>query len=50
MGFTDIRAKVNLEGNVSRAELEDLVAHSNLWLPVANTLRNPVNLAVALAE
>ena len=50
LGFTDIRAKVNLEGNVSRAELEDLVAHSNLWSPVANTLRNPVNLAVALAE
>lgn len=50
LGFTDIRAKVNLEGNVSRAELEDLVAHSNLWSPVANTLRNPVNLAVALVE
>ncbi len=50
LGFTDIRAKVNLEGNVSRAELEDLVAHSNLWSPVANTLRNPVNLDVALAE
>jgi uncharacterized OsmC-like protein len=50
LGFTDIRAKVHLEGNVSRAELEDLVAHSNLWSPVANTLRNPVNLAVALAE
>ena len=50
LGFTDFRAKVNLEGNVSRAELEDLVAHSNLWSPVANTLRNPVNLAVDLAE
>ncbi|MFM7887179.1 MAG: OsmC family protein [Pseudanabaena sp.] len=50
LGFTDIRAKVNLEGNVSRAELEDLVAHSNLWSPVANTLRNPVNLDVTLAE
>lgn len=50
LGFTDIRAKVILEGNVSRAELEDLVAHSNLWSPVANTLRNPVNLDVTLAE
>jgi len=50
LGFTDIRAKVNLEGNVSRAELEDLVAHSNLWSPVANTLRNPVNLDVTLAD
>ena len=49
LGFTDIRVKVDLEGDVSREELEDLVAHSNLWSPVANTLRNPVNMEVELA-
>ncbi|MBV8885450.1 MAG: OsmC family protein [Chroococcidiopsidaceae cyanobacterium CP_BM_RX_35] len=49
LGFTDIRVKVDLEGNASRKELDDLVAHSNLWSPVANTLRNPVNLNVSLA-
>lgn len=48
LGFTDIRVKVDLEGDVSREELEDLVAHSNFWSPVANTLRNPVNMQVSL--
>ncbi len=50
LGFTDIRVKVDLEGDASRGELDDLVAHANLWSPVANTLRNPVNVAVTLAE
>lgn len=49
LGFTDIRVKVEIEGNASREELDDLVAHSNVWSPVANTLRNPVNMAVSLA-
>ena len=48
LGFTDIRVKVNLEGDANREELEDLVAHSNSWSPVANTLRNPVNMQVSL--
>lgn len=46
LGFTDIRVKVHLEGDASEEELRDLVAHSNYWSPVANTLRNPVNLTV----
>lgn len=50
LGFTDIRVKVVLDGDVSREELADLVAHSNVWSPVANTLRNPVNLEVALDD
>jgi uncharacterized OsmC-like protein len=49
LGFTDVRVKVDLDGDASREELEDLVAHSNAWSPVANTLRNPVNVEVALA-
>ena len=49
LGFTDIRVKVDLEGDASREELEDLVAHSNFWSPVANTLRLPVNMDVSLA-
>lgn len=49
LGFTDIRVKVDLEGDASREALEALVAHSNNWSPVANTLRNPVNVAVSLA-
>jgi uncharacterized OsmC-like protein len=49
LGFTDIRVKVDLEGDASQEELADLVAHSNFWSPVANTLRNPVNMEVSLA-
>jgi uncharacterized OsmC-like protein len=48
LGFTDIRVKVDLEGDASREDLDALVAHANVWSPVANTLRNPVNLAVSL--
>ncbi|MUL37958.1 OsmC family protein [Gloeocapsopsis dulcis] len=49
LGFTDIRVKVELDGDTSREELEELVAHANVWSPVANTLRLPVNMEVTLA-
>lgn len=49
LGFTDIRVKVHLEGDVSRSELEALVEHANTWSPVANTMRNPVGVTVTLA-
>jgi len=48
LGFTDVRVKVHLEGDASEEALKDLVAHSNAWSPVANTLRNPVNVSVEL--
>ncbi|MBX9810784.1 MAG: OsmC family protein [Burkholderiales bacterium] len=49
LGFTDVRVKVHLEGDVAREQLAELVAHANRWSPVANTLRNPVNVEVSLA-
>lgn len=49
LGFTDVRVKVELDGDASRQELEELVAHANIWSPVANTLRLPVNMDVTLA-
>jgi uncharacterized OsmC-like protein len=49
LGFTDVRVRVHLEGDAPRKALEDLVAHANDWSPVANTLRNPVGVSVALA-
>jgi uncharacterized OsmC-like protein len=48
LGFTAVRVKAHVEGDASQAELEDLVRHSNTWSPVANTLRNPVNVEVKL--
>lgn len=49
LGFTDIRVKVDLDGDASQEELDELVAHANDWSPVANTLRLPVKLDVSLA-
>ncbi len=49
VGFTDVRVKVTFEADRPRAELEELIAHSQVWSPVANTLTRPVNLEVALA-
>lgn len=49
VGFTDVRAKVTLEADRPRAELEALVAHARQWSPVANTFTRPVNLAMSLA-
>lgn len=49
LGFTDVRVNVSLEGDVDRDTLAELVAYANVWSPVANTLRNPVNVEVALA-
>lgn len=49
LGFTAVRVKAKVEGGTSRAELDALVAHANVWSPVANTLRNPVRVSVELA-
>lgn len=49
LGFTDVRVKIGLEGDAPRAELDALIEHANVWSPVANTLRNPVNLQVTPA-
>ena len=48
VGFTDVRIKINLDADAPKEELEDLIAHANAWSPVANTIRNPVNMTVEL--
>lgn len=50
IGFTEIRATVNLEANRSRDKLEALVKHSQHWSPVANTITRPVELSVSLEK
>jgi uncharacterized OsmC-like protein len=46
LGFTDVRVKIDAEGDAPKAVIDDIIAHSNVWSPVANTLRRPVNLTV----
>ena len=50
MGFQAIRVKVAIEGDATRAELDDIVRHANYYSPVANTMRNPIPFDIGLAE
>jgi uncharacterized OsmC-like protein len=50
MGFQAIRVKVVLEGDAPRDVLDDIVQRANYFSPVANTMRNPVPMTIALAE
>ena len=46
LGFTDIRVKIDAEGDAPKEAIDEIIAHSNVWSPVANTMRNNVALVV----
>ncbi|MEX3969601.1 OsmC family protein [Paraburkholderia caribensis] len=50
MGFQEIRVKVEIEGDATRDELNDIVKHANHYSPVANTMRNPIPFSISVAE
>ena len=50
MGFQAIRVRIAIEGDASREELDDIVHHANHYSPVANSMRNPIPFAIALAD
>lgn len=49
LGFTEVRVKIDAEGDAPQEAIDDLISHSNVWSPVANTLRNNVNVVVESA-
>lgn len=49
MGFRAIRVRVDIEGDASREELDEIVARANYYSPVANTMRNPIPFKIELA-
>jgi organic hydroperoxide reductase OsmC/OhrA len=49
MGFQAIRVKVLIEGDAPRELLDEIVQRANVYSPVANSLRNPVPMTIALA-
>jgi uncharacterized OsmC-like protein len=49
LGFSAIRVKIDAEGDAPKEEIDDIISHSNVWSPVANTLRNNVALEVSPA-
>ena len=48
MGFQAIRVTVVVEGEATREELDAIVQHANMYSPVANSVRNPVAMSIAL--
>ena len=48
MGFQAIRVKVVLEGDATRAELDEIVQHADMYSPVANSMRNPIPMQIGL--
>ena len=50
MGFQEIRVKVDIEGDATREELDEIVQRANYFSPVANTMRNPISFKIALAD
>jgi len=46
LGFSAVRVKIDAEGDGSDEDIADIISHSNVWSPVANTLRNNVELEV----
>jgi organic hydroperoxide reductase OsmC/OhrA len=42
--------KVNIEGEASRAVLDEIVQHANFYSPVANSMRNPIAFDISLAD
>jgi len=49
VGFEAVRAKVHLEADAPREDLDALIAHAAVWSPVANTFTKPVALDVTAA-
>lgn len=48
MGFQALRVKVNLEGEASREQLDEIVQQANMYSPVANSMRNPIAFSIGL--
>lgn len=46
LGFTEVRVKIDAEGDAPQEQIDKIVSHSNVWSPVANTLRRNVNVVV----
>lgn len=49
MGFQAIRVKIDVEGDATREELDEIVRLANYFSPVANSMRNPVPLDVSVS-
>lgn len=46
LGFSAVRVNIAAEGDAPKEKIDALISHSNVWSPVANTLRNNVSVEV----
>ncbi|MEL6129004.1 MAG: OsmC family peroxiredoxin, partial [Cyanobacteria bacterium J06628_4] len=44
---TDVRVKVDIDGDADKEVLKEMVAHANTWSPVSATLSNPMPVSVS---
>ncbi|MEM5329159.1 hypothetical protein VSR34_21550 [Paraburkholderia sp. JHI2823] len=49
IGFQMLQVKVVIDGDATREELDEIVGQANFYLPVANSLRNPIPMTVSIA-
>lgn len=49
VGFEAVRARVHLDADAPKEDLDALIAHAAVWSPVANTFTKPVALDVTPA-
>lgn len=50
MGFQEIRVKVQVEGDASKEELDEIVKQANYFSPVANSMRNPIPFSISMMD
>jgi organic hydroperoxide reductase OsmC/OhrA len=39
---------VAIEGEATREQLDEIVQHANVYSPVANSMRNPIAMTIAM--
>lgn len=47
MGFQAVRVSVDIQGDASAEELEEIVRHADYFSPVANSIRNPIPFEIS---
>lgn len=47
MGFQAVRVSVDIQGDASAEELQEIVRHADYFSPVANSIRNPIPFEIS---
>ncbi|MEX0374425.1 OsmC family protein [Spiribacter pallidus] len=50
MGIQAVRVRVDIEGDAPRETLDEIVQRANFYSPIGNTVRNPIDFEITLAD